>query len=171
MDTTATRPALEQVWEWLSEVYDPEIPVISVVDLGIVRDVHWQDEADHETLVVTITTTYSSCPASTVIAADIEKALRSHGITDLRIKTQLSPPWTTDWISETGRERLRAFGIAPPAQGAGAITRLRRKASPVECPHCGSVNTVMISQFGSTLCKALYKCRDCLEPFDYFKCL
>lgn len=174
METTAIQPTVEQVWEWLNEVYDPEIPVISVVDLGIVRDVRWQDKADDRELVVTITPTYSGCPATQVIASDIESALRSRGIERLRMETKLSPPWTTDWISELGRERLRNYGIAPPAQRSvdiAVLTRSRRHKPSVECPHCRSVNTVMVSQFGSTPCKALYKCQDCLEPFDYFKCL
>ncbi|MCG8469350.1 MAG: phenylacetate-CoA oxygenase subunit PaaJ [Gemmatimonadetes bacterium] len=154
----ATRPAIEQVWEWLAEVPDPEIPVISVVDLGIVRDVAWEDD----TLVVTVTPTYSGCPATGVISLEIDRKLRDRGIGKLRLAQRLSPAWTTAWISETGRGKLRAYGIAPPLDGAAAGTA-------VACPRCGSATTERISQFGSTPCKAAYRCVDCLEPFDYFK--
>jgi ring-1,2-phenylacetyl-CoA epoxidase subunit PaaD len=155
-----TAATIEQVWSWLEQVPDPEIPVLSVVDLGIVRDVAWASD-DEEDLVVTITPTYSGCPATQVIAADIERTLRSQGIERLHIKTQIAPPWTTDWISTSGRDKLRRYGIAPP----------QRRRDPVACPRCGSASTVRVSEFGSTPCKALYKCQDCLEPFDYFKCL
>ena len=171
---TVTRPTLEQVWAWLGEVPDPEIPVISVVDLGIVRDLRWEREAAGERLVVTVTPTYSGCPATSVIARDIETALRCRGIDRLRLETRISPPWTTDWVSEAGRRRLREFGIAPPAQPAGAASPLKRLAPSrmrIECPQCGSANTVKVSEFGSTPCKAQYKCGDCMEPFDYFKCI
>ncbi len=157
MSATAARPTVEQVWDWLNQVPDPEIPVISLVDLGIVRDVAWQDDR----LVVTVTPTYSGCPATSMINLDIETALRGHGIEKLELKRQLSPAWTTDWISEAGREKLRDFGISPPRAGASAVP----------CPRCGSENTSLVSQFGSTPCKANYRCDDCLEPFDYFKCI
>ena len=159
MTTLTTKPTVEQVWSWLQEIPDPEIPVLSVVDLGIVRDV--RREGSQEELVVTITPTYSGCPATQVIAQDIEHALRGRGIERLRIKTQIAPPWTTDWISTAGHEKLRRYGIAPP----------QRRSGPVACPHCGSASTVRVSEFGSTPCKALYRCQECLEPFDYFKCL
>ena len=158
-----------QVWEWLGEVSDPEIPVISVVDLGIVRNVEWRDQE----CVVTITPTYSGCPAMQVIAESIEAALKSHGIAHFTMQPQLSPAWTTDWMSEAGKGKLKGYGIAPPAQQVIDISRLSRKNSnvlQVPCPHCGSTNTRCSSQFGSTPCKALYRCDDCLEPFDYFKC-
>jgi len=155
-------------------VPDPEIPVISLTDLGIIRDVAW----DGDTLVVAVTPTYSGCPATTVINLDIETALRSHGIEKLRVERRLSPPWTTDWISEAGREKLRAYGIAPPIDGTAADGRLMARASrlagsnlAVACPRCGSTRTEKVSQFGSTPCKANYRCSDCLEPFDYFKCI
>lgn len=169
MDALAARPTVEQVWTWLGEVPDPEIPVISVVDLGIVRAVDW----DGETLLVKITPTYSGCPATQVIARDIEQALRRRGIDALRLETQLFPPWTTEWISARGRAQLHDYGIAPPQRKtADSVAPIRfRRLTPVECPHCGSTRTVKVSQFGSTPCKALYKCQDCLEPFDYFKCL
>jgi ring-1,2-phenylacetyl-CoA epoxidase subunit PaaD len=147
-----------QIWQWLAEVPDPEIPVISVIDLGIVRDVRW----DGDELVVSVTPTYSGCPATSVIAADIKSLLRSRGIDSLRLETRLSPPWTTDWISESGAQRLREFGIAPP---------MARSDMPVQCPLCNSMHTAKVSEFGSTPCKAQYQCRDCLEPFDLFKCL
>ena len=162
-----------QVWSWLNAVSDPEIPVISIVDLGIVRAVAFEDS----TCVVTITPTYSGCPAMTVIADAVRDTLRGHGVADVRLVNQLSPAWTTDWMSEAGRAALKGYGIAPPAEQAIDISGLRsgvkRTAAPalvVECPNCGSRHTRLTSQFGSTPCKALYKCLDCLEPFDYFKC-
>lgn len=168
------KPAVEQVWRWLGEVPDPEIPVISLTDLGIIRDVAW----DGETLVVTVTPTYSGCPATSVINLDIERKLRENGVEALRLERQLSPAWTTDWIKPAAREALRAYGIAPPVDGtaaggvlAGRISRLAGNAPAVACPRCGSANTERVSQFGSTPCKANYRCRDCLEPFDYFKCI
>lgn len=151
-----TPVALEEVWGWLKEVADPEIPVLSVVDLGIVRDVRWRDEE----LVVTVTPTYCGCPAMDVIVSDIRDSLRKHGIDRVRIETKLSPAWTTDWLTEETKTRLRSYGIAPPP-------KLVSLAIP--CPHCGSTATELVSRFGSTPCKALYKCRACLEPFDAFK--
>jgi ring-1,2-phenylacetyl-CoA epoxidase subunit PaaD len=172
---TPTLPSTEQVWRWLSEVPDPEIPVISLTDLGIIRKVAW----DGDTLVVSVTPTYSGCPATTVINLDIEKKLRAEGIEQLKLERQLSPPWTTDWISAEGREKLRAYGIAPPVDGTAADGRLLARVDrlagasnlTIECPRCGSTNTERVSQFGSTPCKASYRCKDCLEPFDYFKCI
>jgi ring-1,2-phenylacetyl-CoA epoxidase subunit PaaD len=166
-----------QVWAWLASVPDPEIPVISVVDLGIVRDVAVEDGE----CVVTITPTYSGCPAMQVIAEDVEQALRAHGVDRLRIATRLSPAWTTDWMSEAGKAALKGYGIAPPVQQVvdisglkhGAVATFSRHAiqqPDVACPHCGSHHTRLTSQFGSTPCKALYQCLDCREPFDYFKC-
>jgi len=140
----------EGVWEVLRHVPDPEIPVISVVDLGIVRSVG----ADR----VVITPTYTGCPAAQVIEHDIRDALDAAGYRAVRIETALSPAWTTDWITPEGRDKLRAYGIAPPTRQA------------VECPQCGSAQTEEISRFGSTPCKALWRCRDCSEPFDLFKC-
>jgi phenylacetate-CoA oxygenase, PaaJ subunit len=161
----ATSPTLDQIWNWLEEVVDPEIPVISVVDLGIVRDVSWyQDQSDWK-LIITITPTYSGCPATAVIKKDIVTALRERGITNVQIDTQLAPAWTTDWLSQNGKRRLREYGIAPP-QRLGRDSEERSK----QCPRCGSKNTRIVSQFGSTPCKALYVCDACREPFDYFKC-
>lgn len=169
------QPSVSNIWHWLSEVPDPEIPVISLTDLGIIRDVEWQED----TLVVTVTPTYSGCPATAVINLDIEKALHDHGIRKMRLKRQLSPPWTTDWISAEGREKLRAYGIAPPIDGTAADGRLAGRVArmagtsqlTIACPRCGSDRTEKVSQFGSTPCKASYRCTDCLEPFDYFKCI
>lgn len=174
----------EQIWAWLAEVADPEIPVISVVDLGIVRAV---DLAGDGACIVTITPTYSGCPAMQVIADAVTDALRGRGIEQVELRTQLSPAWTTDWMSEEGKAKLKGYGIAPPAQQVIDISGLRRSASgaqdlaagvrrgaiappTVVCPHCGSSHTENTSQFGSTPCKALYKCLACREPFDYFKC-
>jgi ring-1,2-phenylacetyl-CoA epoxidase subunit PaaD len=166
--------SVAQVWDWLSEVPDPEIPVISVTDLGIVRDV----TLEGETVVVRVTPTYSGCPATSVINFEIEKALRARGVADVRLERQLDPPWTTDWLKPEAREKLRAYGIAPPIDGtraegvvAGRIRRLTGPALAVACPRCGSEDTRKVSQFGSTPCKAAYQCRSCLEPFDYFKCI
>lgn len=166
------RPSVEQVWDWLAEVPDPEIPVISLTDLGIIRDVGYDDK----TLVVTVTPTYSGCPATSIINLDIEAALRARGIDDLRLERRLSPPWSSDWLSADGREKLRDFGIAPPIDGTAATGQARARNLTgtnltIACPRCGSANTEKISQFGSTPCKANYRCKDCLEPFDYFKCI
>lgn len=157
MDALKTRPEEAEIWGWLDEVPDPEIPVISLVDLGIIRDVRWMSDA----LEVTVTPTYSGCPATSVINFEIEKALRDRGIEQITLKRQLSPPWTTDWLSEKGRVKLEEYGIAPPQPAGG----------PSRCPHCGGTHLERISQFGSTPCKAQWRCNDCLEPFDYFKCI
>ncbi|MBJ6123881.1 1,2-phenylacetyl-CoA epoxidase subunit PaaD [Microvirga splendida] len=171
MADSLTQPHLDQVKAWLGEVPDPEVPAVSVMDLGIVRDVRWDDDE----LVVSITPTYSGCPATSVIALDIEAALRAKGIERLRVERRLSPPWTTDWISHEGRRKLEAYGIAPPAESAGdapsPFDRFLRKPLVIACPRCKSEKTSRISEFGSTPCKAQYQCRDCLEPFDYFKCI
>ncbi len=146
-----------QIWDWLETVPDPEIPVISVVDLGVVRDV----SVAQDQVTVTITPTYSGCPAMAVISMDIETALARNGVDNLNIQTRIAPAWTTDWLSEKGRARLEDFGIAPPQPAGG----------PSRCPHCKSDQLEKISQFGSTPCKAQWRCKDCLEPFDYFKCI
>jgi ring-1,2-phenylacetyl-CoA epoxidase subunit PaaD len=159
--------SVEQVWTWLGEVPDPEVPAVSVVDLGIVRDVAW----DADALVVTVTPTYSGCPATAVISLAIEDALHAKGIERVRLERRIAPPWTTDWISAAGREKLRAYGIAPPVGKAAGLERmLARQPLTVACPRCGWTDTARISEFGSTPCKAQYRCRACLEPFDYFKC-
>ena len=175
------RAARETVLAWLGEVMDPEVPAVSVVDLGIVRDVRWHDDAAHgagsPSLLVTVTPTYSGCPATEVIAQSIREALAEHGVEQVLVQTQLSPAWTTDWMTAKGRDALRAYGIAPPllrapdADGAQLIdtSALRPHRVAVPCPLCASRQTRLLSQFGSTACKALYQCNDCLEPFDYFK--
>jgi len=152
-----TLPSTDQVWDWLHQVPDPEIPVISLTDLGIVRDVAFEGG----TCVVTVTPTYSGCPATSIINLDIETALRDHGLRDIELRRQLSPAWTTDWMTQEGRDKLAAYGIAPPQPAGG----------PDKCPHCSSPNVERLSQFGSTPCKAQWRCTDCLEPFDYFKCI
>ncbi|OJI93836.1 ring-1,2-phenylacetyl-CoA epoxidase subunit PaaD [Planktotalea frisia] len=151
------QPDIAQIWDWLDQVPDPEIPVISVVDLGIVRGVEWNGD----TLEVAVTPTYSGCPATSIISLDIETAMIDRGVAKTRIKTQLSPPWTTDWLSDKGKAKLEDYGIAPPRPAGG----------PARCPRCKSQNVSRISQFGSTPCKAQWRCTDCLEPFDYFKCI
>ena len=166
-----TRPAIAEVWRWLAEIPDPEVPAISIVDLGIVREVREEFAAGEAVTIVTITPTYSGCPAMDMIAQQIDEKLRERGVDNLRLETRLSPPWTTGWMSARGREQLREYGIAPPSGQAGVVT-FHRKAQPdpvVQCPRCASANTECISEFGSTACKAQYRCRDCLEPFDYFK--
>jgi ring-1,2-phenylacetyl-CoA epoxidase subunit PaaD len=141
----------DAIWSVLHSVMDPEIPVVSVVDLGIVRDVSPNQ--------VTITPTYSGCPATDFIERSIREALDSAGFREVAVRTTLSPPWTTDWISERGKEALRAYGIAPPDLAKAAT-----------CPQCGSTDTEEVSRFGSTPCKAQWRCKACLEPFDRFKC-
>ncbi len=171
----ALRPSVDQVWHWLRQVPDPEIPVISLTDLGIIRDVEWRDD----TLVVTVTPTYSGCPATAIINLDIETALTEKGLDKVKLERRLSSAWTTDWISVEGQEKLRDYGIAPPIDGTAAdgvlmkrIDRLSGRSNlTIACPRCGSTHTHKISQFGSTPCKASYRCSDCLEPFDYFKCI
>ena len=166
MNTLASA-SIEQVYAWLQEVPDPEIPVLSVVDLGVVRDVAWDGDA----CVVVIMPTYSGCPAMREITEDIRQVLARHGIGEVRVETRLSPAWTTDWMSEKGRAALKDYGIAAPAQQAIDISGIsRRNAGPaIECPRCGSRDTRLVSNFGSTSCKALYRCVSCREPFDYFK--
>lgn len=157
-----------QIWEWLAEVPDPEIPAISLVDLGIIRDVAYQGD----TLVVTVTPTYSGCPATAVINLDIAAKLRAEGVEKLRLDRQLSPPWTTDWITAQGRRKLLAAGIAPPADGPGTGRAALLGLDPeIACPHCGGADTEKLSEFGATACKALYRCQTCREPFEYFKCI
>jgi len=157
----------EQIWAYLEEVKDPEIPVLSVNELGIVRSV----EADANGTLVTITPTYTGCPATHIIEKDIRSKLTEKGVEHFTIKTAISPAWTTDWISEEGRRKLKEYGIAPPESNTPDKSLLSNKPRIVHCPRCNSTNTEMKSFFGSTACKALYVCHDCKEPFDYFKCL
>ena len=165
-----TRVSLDAIWDALSRVPDPEIPVVSVVELGIVRAVEWTATG----LEVRVTPTYSGCPATELIMEGIREALAEAGIVDARVTTVLSPAWTTDWIAPEARPKLAAFGIAPPGPAAlpvdvTGISPLRRARDPVACPRCGSTETALLAQFGSTACKALYRCEACREPFDYFK--
>ena len=155
------------IFSYLTEVLDPEVPVVDIVALGIVRDV----KVDGDHVEVTITPTYSGCPAMKVIEDDIKSKLEEKGIKDYSVKTILSPSWTTDWITEEGREKLRDYGIAPPEKATADKNVLFGKPKIVKCPRCGTSNTEMKSQFGSTACKALYFCKECHEPFDYFKCI
>jgi len=165
--SSPSNSATARAWEVLAGVADPEIPVVSIVDLGIVRDVRAEDGA----LEVTVTPTYSGCPATQVIEASIRRALADAGF-EATVRTSLAPAWTTDWMSTAGRETLARFGIAPPgarAEGAAAPLRFVRFAAAVACPRCGATDTERLAEFGSTACKALYRCRECREPFDYFK--
>lgn len=156
----------DRVRELLWSVSDPEIPVLSIMDMGIVRKVELADSH----VLVTITPTYSGCPAMDEISSDIKKRLAEHDI-DCKIISVLSPAWTTDWITQEGRKKLEDYGIAAPLDETADKKALLENERIVRCTNCGSTNTVMVSQFGSTACKALFKCQDCLEPFDYFKCL
>lgn len=155
----------EQVFEWLRNVPDPEIPVLTITDLGIVRDV-----AVDDAITVALTPTYTGCPATEVIESSVLATLKDHGLENIVIKRTLSPPWTTDWISDEGREKLRAYGIAPPQKGSGKRALLDA-ARYIACPRCASADTELVSEFGSTACKAAYRCKACLEPFEYFKCI
>jgi ring-1,2-phenylacetyl-CoA epoxidase subunit PaaD len=159
--------ATAAIWSLLEEVNDPEVPVLSVIDLGIIRDVKMGEEGPE----IVITPTYSGCPAMDMIRMNIRMTLLQRGYTSARITTTLSPAWTTDWMSEKGKEKLKAFGIAPPTPLQQVChTKLFHREEAIPCPRCNSFHTVLISEFGSTACKALYKCEDCREPFDYFKC-
>ena len=155
-----------QIWKYLEEVSDPEIPVLTINDLGIVRNVSLEGEM----CKVTITPTYSGCPAMKRIEDDIVEKLHEKGIENVEVDLVLSPAWTTDWITENGRQKLLEYGIAPPQDEVDKSV-LFAEPTNVPCPKCGSSNTRMISQFGSTACKAHYQCNDCMEPYDYFKCL
>ena len=154
----------QRAWNAAAGVVDPEIPVLTIADLGVLRDV----VVDGDRVEVAITPTYSGCPAMNMIALEIELALEREGFAKPKIRTVLSPAWTTDWMSEDGRRKLREYGIAPP-QGANS-RRALFGVQDVACPQCGSSNTELLSEFGSTSCKALWRCKACREPFDYFKC-
>ncbi len=167
--TCVPRAELEaRAWRVLGEVQDPEIPVLSVVDLGVIRHVR-ADAA--EALEVGLATTYSGCPATAVIRANVIAALRAAGFDRVTVVEVLSPPWTSDWVSAEGRQKLEYYGIAPPAEAVGSPRELWRPAPTVRCPRCESRETTELSHFGSTPCKALYRCNACLEPFEYFKCI
>ena len=155
-----------KIIERIKNIPDPEIPVISIADLGILRDIVFTgDKAE-----VIITPTYSGCPAMKVIEDEIKEVMREEGVADVKVKLAYSPVWTTDWLSEDAKERLRAYGISPPEKTSSDKNLLAVHKKEIKCPRCGSVKTIMVSPFGSTACKALYKCENCLEPFDYFKC-
>ena len=154
----------QRAWDVAAQVVDPEIPVLTIADLGVLRDVAVRD--GH--VEVTITPTYSGCPAMNMIAVEIELALERAGFRDSKIRTTLSPAWTTDWMSEDGRRKLREYGIAPPQ--ATTSRRALFGVEQVACPQCGSSDTEVLSEFGSTSCKALWRCKSCREPFDHFKC-
>ena len=157
----------DAVWSVLANVLDPEIPVLSVVELGIVRYVHWTPD---ERLHVGLSPTYSGCPATDVIRRAVHDALKEAGFNGALLEEVLSPPWTSDWLTESGRQKLESFGIAPPAESVASPKHLFR-APLIRCPRCASADTERVSEFGSTPCKAHYRCVSCLEPFDYFKCI
>jgi ring-1,2-phenylacetyl-CoA epoxidase subunit PaaD len=161
LDDTELR---QRAWDIAAEVVDPEIPALTIADLGVLRDVALNDGR----VEVTITPTYSGCPAMNMITLEIELALERAGFRNSRVRTVLSPAWTTDWMSKAGRRKLREYGIAPPQ--AAASRRALFGVEQVACPQCGSANTEVLSEFGSTSCKALWRCKACREPFDYFKC-
>jgi len=178
----APQPTVDEVWSWLADIEDPEIPVISIVDLGIVRGVRFENAADGGAWIVTITPTYSGCPATHVIAGSVVEQLARKGLRRVRLETRIAPPWTTDWMTESGKRKLRGYGIAPPlgpaqaqaipiaAIGHGARPLADSAPAGLECPRCGATDVGLTSLFGSTPCKALYRCNACLEPFEHFKC-
>ena len=162
-----TKPHEDAVWRVLGDVMDPEIPVLSVVELGIVRYAHWTPDGR---LHVGLSPTYSGCPATDVIRRAVGDALEEAGFHGAVLEEVLSPPWTSDWLTESGRQKLESFGIAPPAKSVTSPKHLFR-APLIRCPRCASADTKRVSEFGSTPCKAHYQCVSCLEPFDYFKCI
>jgi len=163
----ANKISVDTIWRILKDIPDPEVPVLSVLDLGIVRDVI----IHKDTAEVIITPTYSGCPAMDVIRVNIKMALLENGFKDVKITTILSPAWTTDWMSEEGKQKLKSYGIAPPNPVQQVCNKdLFAAQEAVQCPQCNSYHTHRISEFGSTACKALFQCDDCKEPFDYFKC-
>ena len=165
--TAIANISIQEIWKILETVTDPEVPVLSVIDLGIVRNV----EINADDIIITVTPTYSGCPATEVINMFIKLALIENGYKNVQVKTVLSPAWTTEWMTETGKEKLKAYGIAPPKPMQVVCTPAHfQEEEAIECPHCNSYHTRLISRFGSTACKALYQCEDCKEPFDYFKC-
>lgn len=166
-ETNASDPRERAVWDLLENVMDPEIPVLSVVDLGIVRHAHWTPD---ERLHVGLTPTYSGCPATDVIRRAVRETLDEAGYGNAVLEEVLFPPWTSEWLTDKGRRRLESFGIAPPAKAVASPRQLFRPPV-IRCPRCGSSETERVSEFGSTPCKAHYRCVSCLEPFDYFKCI
>ncbi len=162
MVAASNKADIARLFELLSSVVDPEIPVLTLQDLGVLRDI----SVDNDSIKVTITPTYAGCPAMDTMRADIETTLAAAGYEQVTVQQSLSPAWTTDWMSENGRKKLLAYGIAPPVK-----TTCGQATGKIKCPQCGSSNVKTISEFGSTACKALYQCQDCREPFDYFKCI
>lgn len=163
----------KDIWQLLESVSDPEVPVLSVIDLGIIRNVVLLPgkEGQLQQVEITITPTYSGCPAMDAITMDIRLKLAEHGLPQVLIKKLLSPAWTTDWMTQAGKEKLKGYGIAPPQDVPQLCdSKLFAELASVQCPLCNSYHTQLISHFGSTACKALYQCQDCKEPFDYFKC-
>jgi ring-1,2-phenylacetyl-CoA epoxidase subunit PaaD len=156
----------KQINDILETISDPEIPVLSIMEMGVVRAAKWENNV----VEVTITPTYSGCPAMDVIGDDIKKAMKEAGF-EAKVNLVLAPAWTTDWITPKGRKALEDYGIAAPLEPEADKEVLLGNKKLVKCPQCGSFNTKLVSQFGSTACKALFQCEDCLEPFDYFKCL
>jgi ring-1,2-phenylacetyl-CoA epoxidase subunit PaaD len=156
-----------EIFKLLSQIPDPEIPVINIAELGVLRKVEVVDDK----VIVTITPTYSGCPAMKQMEDDIYALLKQEGIEKAEVKMVYNPPWTTDWITEEAKKKLFEYGIAPPAESTSDKSFLTGKTKKIVCPHCKSDKTLLVSQFGSTACKALYKCEECLEPFDYFKCI
>lgn len=156
----------DKIWSLLEEVFDPEVPVLTVVDLGVVRDVR----VDRDKVEIDITPTYTGCPAMQRIEDDIHEKLTENGISNVKVNLVLSPAWTTDWLSDNGKKKLEEYGIAPPVDEPDKSV-LFADPPKIKCPKCSSDNTKLVSQFGSTACKAQYQCNSCLEPFDYFKCL
>ena len=164
---TTKKISEKEIWSILEEVKDPEVPVLTVIDLGIVREIKINDD----NVEIIITPTYSGCPAMDVIKVNIQMTLLSHGLKNIKVTQVLSPAWTTDWMSEEGKRKLKEYGIAPPNPKQQVCDeKLFAAAEAVQCPHCDSYHTHRVSEFGSTACKALYVCDDCKEPFDYFKC-
>lgn len=157
------------IWKWLADVTDPEVPALTILDLGIVRNVQVLGSDANQEVRITITPTYSGCPAMDVIAMNIRMTLAGHGIAKLVIEPQLSPAWTTDWMTEDGKRKLKEYGIAPPNRKAFVPLGLFEDEA-VACPRCDSIETELVSNFGATSCKALYKCLSCKEPFEHFKC-
>ena len=166
-ETIHTKQEEKRIWDLLGNITDPEIPVLTILDLGIVREVKLQDE----NVEVIITPTYSGCPAMDMIATNIRMELLAAGYKNISITNVLHPAWTTEWMTEAGKQKLKAYGIAPPTNThAVCSNELFAPNEAIQCPLCNSYNTRRISEFGSTACKSLYQCNDCKEPFDYFKC-
>ena len=158
---------IETAWAALRRIEDPEIPAVSIVDLGLIRYVN----AAAEALEVGLSPTYVGCPATELIQRSVREALQESGVGEFSVKTVLSPPWSSDWITPEGRRKLLAYGIVPPERGVSSLRDVLRAPQPIACPHCGSRDTETVSEFGSTPCKALHRCRACREPFEYFKCI